>query len=501
MSTLYPDLNLTNFPNSLDEFMSWLNVVATDGPLIQQYQQAVQQGNMTTAATILAQIPSGTRKIVTATDLNKLSQAILAIERFYSTDIEGYVDNLQESWLNVIQQFSYQGVWSSGTTYERNNMVLYTVNGLQLIFLAIQNPPVATVPTNTQYWRVLTVQGQSGESGVGISYREEWNNVTNYETDDAVTYNGALWMALQDNSNIEPNPTNITYWRKIMDLTVTTYPIQATQPTNLQTGGLWFNTSDNPTGYYSLDPLTNPAQANQIVEGYQAYGSTGSIITGTLTGVTLPPLSNPANASQIVSGYQVYNDEGVPITGTMPSKTAQTFTPSTSNQTISAGQYLSGTQTILGDTDLVSDNIRSGVNIFGVNGNMIVSSGRLNASMFGTYERGSLSHIKITLPVDARRTVGLWFPVNGSTNNILVGFPMFMMSDSTSIGADKFIGYWDYQDTFIWRILGESSYSYFAVGQYTSTGPLEPNALIVTSTGTPWTYYENSTMSGFVYYL
>lgn len=284
MSTLYPDLNLTNFPNSLDEFMSWLNVVATDGQLIQQYQQAVQQGNMTTAATILAQIPSGTRKIVTATDLNKLSQAILAIERFYFTDIEGYVDNLQESWLNVIQQFSYQGVWSSGTTYERNNMVLYTVNGLQLIFLAIQNPPVATVPTNTQYWRVLTVQGPSGESGVGISYREEWNNVTNYETDDAVTYNGALWMALQNNSNIEPNPTNITYWRKIMDLTVTAYPIQATQPTNLQTGGLWFNTSNNPTGYYSLDPLTNPAQANQIVEGYQAYGSAGSIITGTYAG-------------------------------------------------------------------------------------------------------------------------------------------------------------------------------------------------------------------------
>ena len=416
MSTLYPDLNLTNFPNSLDEFMSWLNVVATDGPLIQQYQQAVQQGNMTTAATILAQIPSGTRKIVTATDLNKLSQAILAIERFYSTDIEGYVDNLQESWLNVIQQFSYQGVWSSGTTYERNNMVLYTVNGLQLIFLAIQNPPVATVPTNTQYWRVLTVQGQSGESGVGISYREEWNNVTNYETDDAVTYNGALWMALQNNSNIEPNPTNITYWRKIMDLTVTTYPIQATQPTNLQTGGLWFNTSDNPTGYYNLDPLTNPAQANQIVEGYQAYGSTGSIITGTLTGVTLPPLSNPANASQIVSGYQVYNDEGVPITGTMPSKTAQTFTPSTSNQTISAGQYLSGTQTILGDTDLVPGNIRSGVNIFGVVGTY-AGGGSSNYSYIDTVSYSNQQTITFNNIPTMPLAFSIWATNQSTTSN------------------------------------------------------------------------------------
>ena len=88
MSTQYPDLTLTNFPNSLDQFMTFLNIVATDGPLIEQYHSAMQAGNTTLANQILTQIPSYTQKLLTATDLNTLSQAMLAIERFYLTDIE-----------------------------------------------------------------------------------------------------------------------------------------------------------------------------------------------------------------------------------------------------------------------------------------------------------------------------------------------------------------------------------------------------------------------------
>lgn len=59
---------------------------------------------------------------------------------------------------------------------------------------------------------------------------------------------------------------------------------------------------------------------------------------------------------------------GIKITGTITTKALETFTPTTTNQTISAGQYLGGIQTILGDADLVAGNIKSGVNIFGVNG-------------------------------------------------------------------------------------------------------------------------------------
>lgn len=59
---------------------------------------------------------------------------------------------------------------------------------------------------------------------------------------------------------------------------------------------------------------------------------------------------------------------GVKITGNMSSKAAATYTPTTSDQVVSSGQYLSGDQTIKGDANLQAQYIASGVTIFGVTG-------------------------------------------------------------------------------------------------------------------------------------
>lgn len=280
MSTKYPDLSLTNFPNSLDQFTTFLNIVSSDGPLIGQYQSAMQNGDITLANQILTQIPQATQKIITAVDLNTLSQAMLAIERFYLNDIEPYIDDLHQSWLNTIQQFSYKGVWQSGTSYVTNNLVSYTTSGLNFVYIALSNVPIGISPTNQTYWRLLTIQGQQGASGEGLSYRQEWNSSTQYATNDAVTCDGALWMALQASQNRLPD-TNPQYWQLVMNLKTVTYPIQDTVPTNLQVDGLWFNTSSNPTNYVYLAPLTNPASSSNIASGYQAYDASGNLIVGT----------------------------------------------------------------------------------------------------------------------------------------------------------------------------------------------------------------------------
>nr|DAV36144.1 MAG TPA: tail protein [Caudoviricetes sp.] len=60
---------------------------------------------------------------------------------------------------------------------------------------------------------------------------------------------------------------------------------------------------------------------------------------------------------------------GNKITGTIASRGAATITPGTANQTIVAGQYLSGAQTIKGDANLKAANIALGTSIFGVAGN------------------------------------------------------------------------------------------------------------------------------------
>lgn len=111
--------------------------------------------------------------------------------------------------------------------------------------------------------------------------------------------------------------------------------------------------------------------------------------------------TSDANAveTDILSGKTAYVD-GNKITGTITSKEAQTYIPSSSEQIIDAGQYLSGVQTISavpteektitpstssqeitptenkflskvtvsGDVNLTTENVKSGVTIFGVEG-------------------------------------------------------------------------------------------------------------------------------------
>ncbi len=76
-----------------------------------------------------------------------------------------------------------------------------------------------------------------------------------------------------------------------------------------------------------------------------------------------------AVAGDILSGKTAYVN-GVKLTGSITSKAAQTYIPGTTDQTIASGQYLSGTQTIAGDADLIASNIKKDVNIFGVTGTM-----------------------------------------------------------------------------------------------------------------------------------
>lgn len=73
------------------------------------------------------------------------------------------------------------------------------------------------------------------------------------------------------------------------------------------------------------------------------------------------------NGNKMLNGVTSYAD-GVKFTGSIPSKAAATYTPTTSDQTIAAGQYLDGAQTVKGDANLQAQYIASGISIFGVAG-------------------------------------------------------------------------------------------------------------------------------------
>lgn len=100
-----------------------------------------------------------------------------------------------------------------------------------------------------------------------------------------------------------------------------------------------------------------------IPVGY--HNGSGTISANSLSSQT----SATAVSTDILSGKTAYVN-GAKLTGTIPSIVARTITPGRATQTISAGNYLSGTQTIQGDTNLNAGNIKNGVSIFGIIGNL-----------------------------------------------------------------------------------------------------------------------------------
>lgn len=73
----------TSYPNSVQTFPQMIDLAASDGTLAQQYQTAMQAGNLTLAQQILAQIPNNQNKIITADYLNTINDTVVAVEKYF----------------------------------------------------------------------------------------------------------------------------------------------------------------------------------------------------------------------------------------------------------------------------------------------------------------------------------------------------------------------------------------------------------------------------------
>ena len=73
----------TLFPNAIQTFPQMIDLTASDGALAQQYQIAMQAGNLALAKQILAQIPNNQNKIITADYLNTINDTVLAVEQYF----------------------------------------------------------------------------------------------------------------------------------------------------------------------------------------------------------------------------------------------------------------------------------------------------------------------------------------------------------------------------------------------------------------------------------
>ena len=244
MSTTYQSLQFTTFPDDIQSFVTMLNMSVEDGAAVTGYQQAMQAGNNTLARQYYSQITNANQKFIDATKMNTLMDTCVALQKFYKTDIEPYIQSQQTIWGNRINQFNYVGDYSASTVYAVNNFVTYTASGVRNVYICVKVPPIGTAPTNTTYWRKLSIQGLQGPSGENLSFRYAWDSGEVYYPEDVVVYDNVVWGCLVQNSNQTPQ-SGSTYWRSIYSPQQVVYPFSAQEPTNMEAGFLWFKIKGN----------------------------------------------------------------------------------------------------------------------------------------------------------------------------------------------------------------------------------------------------------------
>lgn len=167
-----------------------------------------------------------------------------------------------------------------------------------------------------------------------------------------------------------------------------------------------------PAGYYATaaskavasGSATTPATTITANPTVSVNSSTG-LITATVTGSkSITPTVSAGYISTGTAGTVSVSGSGTEQLSVLG---ATSYTPGTTDQTIAAGKFLTGAQTIKGDADLISSNIKAGANIFGVAGatnvvdTTIASSAATAAyilSGYKAYANGSLLTGNMTVP-------------------------------------------------------------------------------------------------------
>ena len=229
------------------------------------------------------------------------------------------------------------------------------------------------------------------------------------------------------------------------------------------------------------NPISNfgDAAAEDVVAGKTFTSAAGLKVTGThACAGGLDTSDATAGAGDILSGKTAYVNGGK-ITGSISSKAAASYTPGTADQTIAAGQYLSGAQTIKGDANLVAGNIKSGVSIFGVTGSHEGSSGggslvsKSGSTKTPSFDTGLSEIVAIIIDKDSVNSTGLteasFVPILGkgtvsgcsSYNTYMKQYASKISTNSCNVEGGTF-NWVDTNSTYAFK--NNNTYSWFAIG-------------------------------------
>lgn len=168
------------------------------------------------------------------------------------------------------------------------------------------------------------------------------------------------------------------------------------------TADQYINANQYLSGAQKISGDANLVAAN-IAQGKEIFG-----VTGTFTS------DANATAESMQLGVSAYVN-GERVVGTAPIQAAKTVTPSTTEQTaVASGSFTSGAVKVAGDANLVAENIKEGVSIFGVTGTLAGGGGGGGVTTYShldTWQQVSMGKT-LTVTMDHQPTVIVFYVSN-----------------------------------------------------------------------------------------
>lgn len=286
MSETYKDLIHSDFPDKVSSLLNIRDPKASEISLINQYNTYMASGNINAATNMFIENPELQQCIINAYIILKLHHDIIAVQRTFNDNVNGYItkmkddsvqeiQNIEQEYENkvnskynelatkvdnsnsdvddkladakeqlqiAVQNFenyilslsSYQGDFDSKKTYKKFQVVTYKVGETINAYMVVADETTGNLPTSDSFVPI-TLKGDKGETGTGLAPRGVYNASTTYYVNDMVSYNQKLWFAKKDNFSGKTPSDGSIYWESFLVLSQSSNDINMNDGTTLQT--------------------------------------------------------------------------------------------------------------------------------------------------------------------------------------------------------------------------------------------------------------------------
>ena len=225
----------------------------------------------------------------------------------------------------------------------------------------------------------------------------------NYDSSDNTIYQtmtnmtGSILFTIEECGFSVPAGKVFKEWNDTRDGTGTSYQAGETTVTNESVYAVW-ESVDITISYADSQIATMNSSGTKTLLTAGKYCQDNIVVD------YIKPIPNlqsksasPTTSSQTITADSGYDGlSQVTVDAISPTKSAQTYTPTTTDQMIASGRWLTGTQTIKGDANLVASNIASGVSIFGVTGTHSGGGSSEDLNKFITRTMTSVTNSEVT---------------------------------------------------------------------------------------------------------